>query len=238
MRYFHRRVAANNLNRLDDGFVKNQQIGSTQFHKTGEEYLKSTIEANENVMALFAGLENSNIRNLFMDSDLEHHFATQAINYRPVLHLTSYANFATTRRWLNNGEMSLMPHEDGAQLHFAAQDNFEVSRSENVIASNICLSNDDEGGELIVWNVKPDAELRREFGVEKTGYPYPIEFVDQFEKISVKLNTGDMYFLNASYIHGVTSSAHYERITSGRFLSKVDNKVVYWTWWNNLLPSH
>lgn len=81
----------------------------------------------------------------------------------------------------------------------------------------------------MVWNIKPDEILREELNVESTGYPYPLDYVDTFDKISVKLNEGDLYFLNASHVHGVKNSSHYKRITSGRFISKINNKVVYWT---------
>lgn len=216
-------------NRPDDGFVKTEQIGSSQFHKNGQQYMASTLACGSDVMALFDGLDNQTIRSLYRDDQLERYFAQRQITYRPALHLTTCANFATTRRWLDNGEMSLMPHEDSAQLAFAALDGFEVAAAENVISSNICISDASQGGELVVWDLKPDAELRAFFGVQDTGYPYPIDFVSRYANFSVRLYPGDLYFLNASYLHGVRSSLHNERITAGRFLAALGEKVVYWS---------
>jgi len=216
-------------NRPDDGFVKTEQIGSSQFHKNGRQYMASTLECGSNVMELFDGLDSRTIRSLYRDEQLERYFAQRQITYRPALHLTTCANFATTRRWLDNGEMSLMPHEDSAQLAFAALDDFEVAGAQDVISSNICISDASQGGELMVWNLKPDAALRESFGVQDTGYPYPLDFVSRYESFSVRLAPGDLYFLNASYLHGVRSSLRNERITAGRFLASLGEKVVYWS---------
>jgi hypothetical protein len=216
--------------RADDGFVKNQQIGSSQFHKTGSEYLLETVTSAPNVMELFNVLPPETVRNIFLDERLEAAFASRGIVYGPARHAAFYGNFATTRRWLNNGKMALHPHDDSAQLGFAAEDGFEIARGRHTIAANFCISEEDPlGSNLVVWNRRPDDAERTRFGLEKTGYPYPIEYVDQFEKIKVKVRTGDLYFLNASYIHGVENSASNNRITSGRFITHFDNKVVYWT---------
>lgn len=214
--------------RPNDGYVKNEQIGSSQFAKNGKEYIASTIDASKNVMDVFAGLDNDYIQNIFMDKELENYFLTQNILYRPALHLTNTANFATTRRWLHNGEMSLHPHDDNAQLFFAAQDDFEISKGKNIIACNLCISTD-IGSELVIWDLKPDDKIRKELNISKTGYPYPLEYVNNFKKKSIKLNPGDLYFLNASYVHGVTNSKNSDRITSGRFITHINNKVVRWT---------
>lgn len=226
---FNRLTSQQIHDRPDDGYVKTTQIGSSQFAKNGKQYIQATISSAHHVMNLYANLSDSVVRNLFLDQQLEAHFLAKAISYRPARHISASANFATTRRWLDNGEMSLMPHDDTAQLAFASEDGFEIADGKNVIATNLCIADDSEGAELVVWDIRPDDTLREKFQVTKTGYPYPLSFVDQHKKITVKLGQGDLYFLNASYIHGVTSSKNSSRITSGRFMTKIDNKVVYWT---------
>jgi hypothetical protein len=226
---FHEIIIKTGSKRGNDGFVKVEQIGSSQFHKNGREYIQSTIDSHSDVYELFSDLDNESIQGIFLDDALEDFYRKNGIIYRASKHLTSAGNFATTRRWLNNGDMSLMPHEDSAQLMFAAEDGFEVHRGQNTIAANVCFCQDEVGSELVVWNLKPSLEFRKELGVEKTGYPYPLNLLKAYKKISVKLNAGDLYFLNASYIHGVESSSENFRISSGRFITKTDQKVVYWT---------
>jgi hypothetical protein len=129
-----------------------------------------------------------------------------------------------------DGEVAALHMNDcSAQLAFAALDDFEVAGAQDVISSNICISDASQGGELMVWNLKPDAALRESFGVQDTGYPYPLDFVSRYESFSVRLAPGDLYFLNASYLHGVRSSLRNERITAGRFLASLGEKVVYWS---------
>ncbi|RMU00216.1 hypothetical protein ALP35_04515, partial [Pseudomonas savastanoi pv. glycinea] len=81
-----------------------------------------------------------------------------------------------------------------------------------------------------VWNLEPDESLRNDLGVSDTGYPYPLEMLESVSCISVKLNPGDVYFLNANNLHGVTSMVNGQRLTAGRFLGATSgSKVIYWT---------
>ncbi|RRZ95858.1 hypothetical protein [Erwinia sp. 198] len=215
--------------RPDDGFVKTEQIGSSQFHKTGMEYINATVESDADVLNLYQGMSDDVVRTLYLDKQLENFFSQEKISYRPSAFKSHNANFATTRRWLDNGNMSLWPHDDSAQLKFAEQDGYEIAAAKNVISSNLCVCDAANGGELKVWNCRPDDNIRKEFDVLDTGYPYPLAFADSFESFTVRLKPGDLYFLNASYLHGVTSSVENERISSGRFIGYIDNKVVWWT---------
>lgn len=226
-RQFTSMIARTGSDRDEDGFVRTQQIGATQFARGGRAYVTETMRHAPHVLDLFGVLPPDTVRSLFLDAELEPAFLRRGMLYRPALHLSGSANFATTRRWLNNGEMALHPHEDSAQLAFAAEDGFEIAGGRHTIAVNLCLA--DDGSELVVWNLRPDLALRRTLGLEKTGYPYPLDLVNGHECLSVRLNPGDLYFLNASYVHGVRNSAANARITSGRFLTPLDDKVVYWT---------
>lgn len=215
--------------RGEDGFVRNQQIGASQFHKNGAEYIKDTMRHAPGVLDLFGVLDQSIVSNLFLDDALEAAFLKNGYVYRAARHLSGTANFATTRKWLNNGAMALHPHDDGAQLAFAAEDGFEIAPGSHTIAANFCIADDREGSELVVWDFKPEHEDRKRFGLEKTGYPYPLDHMSEFDSIRVQVRAGDLYFLNASYVHGVENGGTNFRITSGRFITNVGNKVMYWT---------
>lgn len=63
-----------------------------------------------------------------------------------------------------------------------------------------------------------------------TGYPYDLDDLSKVAKIEIKLNSGDVYFMNASHIHGVSSLIEGRRLTAGRFIGRTrKDKVVFWT---------
>jgi hypothetical protein len=181
------------------------------------------------VIDLFSVLAPEQIGELFLDDALERAFARRGRIYRRAQHLGGVANFATTRKWLNNGAMALHPHEDSAQLATAAQDGFEIAGGGHTIAVNLCIADDAEGSETVLWNHCPDEAERRAFGLDATGYPYPRDYADGYDSIRVKVRRGDLYFMNASYLHGVENGDTNNRITAGRFITCVGDKVLSWT---------
>ncbi|MCP9270284.1 hypothetical protein M5U04_19955 [Xenorhabdus sp. XENO-1] len=227
---FNREMNKNGGNRPDDGFVLTDQIGATQFSRNGEQYTKEVNSLNQNVANLLAGVSHSEIERLFFNKILENIFLQDGIHFGPARFKSSYSCFATFRRWLDNGVMSLMPHEDKAQLKFADMDNFEIGSAETVTAYNVCLEAAKGGGELKIWNLSPDDKCRERLGVTDTGYPYPPEMLTNIEHLSVKMNVGDIYFMNACHLHGVSSVNQGHRLTAGRFIGKLSTqKVIYWT---------
>ncbi|WP_340617314.1 L-isoleucine 3(1)-dioxygenase [Xenorhabdus entomophaga] len=227
---FDREVKKSGGNRPDDGFVLTNQIGATQFARSGEQYTEEVNSLNQEIMNLLSSVSHSEVDYLFFNKTLETIFIQDNIHFGPARFKSSYSCFATFRRWLDNGVMSLMPHEDKAQLKFADMDNFEIGAAETVTAYNVCLEAATGGGELQIWNLSPDDECRKRLGVTDTGYPYPPEMLTNIERLSVKLNVGDIYFMNACYLHGVSSVNQGHRLTAGRFIGKLsDQKVIYWT---------
>lgn len=217
-------------NRDDDGFVLTNQIGATQFSRNGQQYIEEVNRVNPAVTGLFSAMDGYAAESLFMNQGLEQGFLDDGIHFGPARFKNGYAGFATFRRWLDNGAMSLMPHEDRAQLSFAAQDDFEIAAAQTVTAYNVCLDAAGAGGELRVWNFAPDERCRAALGVSRTGYPYPPALLGGLESFSVRLNAGDVYFMNACLLHGVHSVSQGSRLTAGRFIGKVnERKVVYWT---------
>lgn len=226
---FNEIVAAHGSNRGEDGLVRNQQIGSTQFQRNGEEYVRETVRHLPHVIDLFSVLGAEKVGNLFFDDALEQAFLKRGKLYRQARHLGGQGNFATTRKWLDNGAMTLHPHEDSAQIAQGAQDGFEIGGGKHTIAANLCIADDQEGSATVLWNHCPDDAARRALGLELTGYPYPIDYADRFAKVKVRIRRGDLYFMNASYLHGVENSPTNSRITAGRFITCVGHKVLTWT---------
>ncbi|CDH04808.1 2OG-Fe(II)-dependent halogenase WelO5 family protein [Xenorhabdus bovienii] len=218
-------------NRPYDGYVNAAQIGATQFLLKGEEYVKGVTENNLNLVPVVNSLRDEEVESIFLTSFLEQVFIQKGIHFGPARLKGGYSSFISLRRWLDNGEMSLWPHDDYAQLSIAMQDNFEIAKTRrDVVSFNACVEAAKGGGMLKVWNYKPNENTRRRLGVEGKGYPYPLELLENIEALEVKLNQGDVYFLNASYLHGVTSVSEGKRFSAGRFIGHIgDHKIVYWT---------
>jgi len=218
-------------NRPYDGFVKTSQIGATQFSKNGKAYVEDVADKNRNLISVFDSLQDTEVEKIFLSKFLENLFLEEGKHFGPARYKAGHSSFITLRRWLDNGEMSLWPHDDTAQLRVAAQDDFEIAHSiQQVISFNAVVEAAKGGGFLKVWNYKPDAAARSYLGLEETGYPYPIELFTNSESVEVRLQQGDIYFLNASFLHGVTSVSAGRRFSAGRFIGVINNqKVVYWT---------
>lgn len=226
---FLRQLNSHGSTRPDDGFVKVKQIGSTQFDKSGDAYARQTIAVQPDMYALFDNLDSSSVTKLMLDDVLVPALLKQGLHFGPARYKSTYANHCTVRAWLDNGGMSLHPHDDISQLETAKLDRFEIEAIRKTLSFNTCVRNQGGGGQLRVWDLHPSPELRRSFGVFNTGYPYPMDFVDTLPSITVELQEGDSYFLNASFLHGVLPAPGL-RITSGRFIGAItDDKVVHWT---------
>jgi len=213
------------------GFVPVNQIGATQFLKNSQEYMEECISTRGNVNHLVDALGDALlIEDFLLGRTFREKFKEIGFTFRPASYNNQMVNVGTIRKWINNKDgLALLPHEDLSQLNVAKVDNFEIHEIRKVIACNICISND-QGGELIVWNIAPSLEQRKEFGVENNGYPYPLEWVEQFEQIAIKIHPGDLYFINANFIHGVKKVNAGSRITMGRFIGiKSKKEIVYWT---------
>jgi len=227
---FDKELLKSGNSRTNDGYVKNHQIGATQFAKSGREYSDSVAQLHASSSSLFSHLEHDEIDILFQQSFLENGLIKKGIHFGPARFKNAWPSFATFRRWLDNGKMSLWPHEDQAQLAFASKDNYEIYRGSRVIAYNACLECSGSGGELRIWNLLPYESFRTSLGLGDTGYPYPLEQIEGIEQLSVKLEAGDLYFLNASFLHGVSSVHGGQRLTAGRFMTPIStSKIVFWT---------
>jgi len=227
---FNIEVSKGGGNRADDGFVLTNQVGATQFSRNGEQYIREVNRVNQSVADLMAVADIRETEELFLNHVLETQFLAQGMHFGPARFKNAYACFATFRRWLDNGVMSLMPHEDMAQIALAQADDFEIAGVQTVTAYNICLEAAQGGGMLKMWNLMPDDDCREALGVVNTGYPYPPHLLSGIESLSVQLNAGDVYFMNACHLHGVSSVSQGSRLTAGRFIGKLnDRKVVYWT---------
>lgn len=218
-------------NRFDD-FVKVHQIGATQFHKESREYFDECNNTKENVNDLIRNLKDKDLLNDFMlETTLRDYFLEKKIHFGPTYNKGNYCNLFTARLWRDEKEkkLALNAHDDLAQLEFAKKDEFEIGNVKNVVASNLCIDNDEET-KLLLWNIFPDKASKEALNLKNTGYPYPLSILENVEYISLKTYPGDLYFINANYVHAVEKSEKDKRISLGRFLGYSSPKrVAYWT---------
>ena len=216
-------------NRIED-FVKVHQIGSTQFKKTTLEYFEECERSSADINRLIAVVKDDKARNDFMfEQTFKTYYSHKSIDFRPSSYAGKFCNMMTARRWNNNTELSLLAHEDSSQLLVAAIDQYEICNVKQVIALNLCVENSN-GAELILWNIAPNMESKVSLGLENTGYPYALELLEGIDYLNLKTYPGDLYFINANYIHAVSKQKENKRISLGRFIGyAAENKVVYWT---------
>ncbi len=137
---------------------------------------------------------------------------------------------ALIRAWNKEGEFALEPHEDEAQCRDPRQAGFEVQRvlDHEVCAVNMCIEHE-QGGRLVLWNVRPDDESRRRLGIEHTGFSYPAAALAGFEQIRVDIRPGDVYVFNGRHVHAVDASKG-NRTAVSFLLGFIDERtVVTWT---------
>lgn len=217
-------------NRQND-FVPVIQIGATQFNKSSSDYIFEVSRTKAQIDEILRSVEIDHHQvDLFLDRFLTTNFENIGIKFRPSRFDGTEVNNFTIRKWTNSGmdSFALLPHEDLSQLSFARADGFEISDVSKVIACNICVSNSG-GGDLLIWNLDPSLELKMKLGVEDTGYPYPLGILKSIKCCRIRINPGDIYFINANLIHAVEEINSSSRITLGRFVGNYGDQVMYWT---------
>jgi hypothetical protein len=216
----------NGGNRHGDGYVKTNQIGATQFSRSGDQYVREVIKTSTATLEIFDGVSHDEVEQMFNTRLLEKLFAERGGVFRASRFKNIPGGFVAFRRWLDNGEMALMPHEDTA----ARVDDYEVARASHVVSYNAAVEATQSGGQLVVWNLNPDDRCRENLGLMGTGYPYPPGALEGLESITLEMQVGDVYFINASFLHGVASLKEGRRLSAGRFIGQVaDDLAVYWT---------
>ncbi|HVB37398.1 MAG TPA: hypothetical protein VND92_02635 [Vicinamibacterales bacterium] len=204
-------------------------LGTYHYGRTLEAYLDLAARVRPSLLDVFANAQ-----------DVFHHtmralagrLGERGIALRVARHADREASPFVMRSWSGSGAFALEPHDDGAQLRQAAQAGFEIQEIGDVpvVAMNICLENDGNG-QLHYWNIEPNAADRRAFGLEETGYPYPLRALDGVEKLVVPVERGDVYFFNGRLIHAVQAlgAGHGYRSTISCLLAFKDPQtVIYW----------
>jgi len=210
--------------------VPGNYVGSYHYNKMLCDYFREVDQSSESLASLFKNVENPIIS---LQSKLKNIFSSQEIKFRIAEHQNKKAGNVVARKWTDMGDYSLKPHDDFAQLNSPMQKGFEIQKVQNfnVVGVNICINNAHKsGGDLIIWNCIADDYEREILGIENSGYPYPLDYLERFDSIKIEVRKGDLYFLNSSLVHAVGSQPENVRLTISFLMGKIDNNtIIYWT---------
>lgn len=213
--------------RVRDDVVPASTVGVDLFLKDPEEYLAQTKSARPFVDQLFEGCSTNIVSQVATN-------VQKAGGGEYVVRAASANGVEFNRvravRWTGNGELALKFHDDLAQHQAPIQSVFETSRVSNPLAFNVYPQVPRVGGELIVFNIKPDFESKFRLGIAESGYPYEPKDLDGYESVRIRPSAGDLVILAGSFVHGVASTREGERLLFNMFGGVVDGTSDFVMW--------
>lgn len=202
-------------------------VGTYHWNKPVDTYLAETSKVTEDVMALL-DVEGSPWHD-FRDR-MNERLAREGGRLRLAEMGGEKACPALVRAWNKEGEFALEPHEDEAQCRDPRQAGFEVQQvlRYEPCATNMCIEHQG-GGRLVLWNIRPDDESRRRFGIEHSGFSYPPETLRGIDRLTVDIRPGDLYVFNGRHVHAVDATRGNRTAVSFLLGFIDDHTVATWT---------
>ncbi|SFN92812.1 hypothetical protein SAMN05216573_12744 [Bradyrhizobium sp. Rc3b] len=215
------------LKERNDG-VPGQYVGASHYQKDAASYFAESRNAQTSVGALFGTLVDP-VRGLF--EALKRDLHTQGIELRLARAAHAEANICRALSWSGAGPYVLEAHDDVAQVLCAGKDYELAGVARNtVVALNFYASMAEKGGDLRIWSHKPTAIDRKSQGVEKTGYPYSITYLEPIPYHDFSLKAGDIALIDGGFVHAVTrqSANGKRRLVLNCFLGFARPDLVLW----------
>jgi hypothetical protein len=207
-------------------------VGGYHFEKTTDEYMAQCAQQRPAVDALFRSTRNP-LRDF--EASLARSLQRSGAILRRAEHRGRPAGECRAVAWAAPGPYMLEPHDDLAPLAMARQRGFEVQDvlRHVTMAVNMYISMPHTGGELRLWNLRPDREFRRRYGVEDRGHPYPPSAVDGYPSIVVAVKPGDCLVFNGAFVHAVNSAPapsgpNDARLSLTFFVGFKDGRTALW----------
>jgi hypothetical protein len=221
---------ANRRERTDD--VPGMSLGAYHYGKSIAEYFEEVASAEPDMRALYDGLfdPTDSIRDSIRGT-----LQGRQAQLRAACHYRRTAARSRAVSWNGPTEYILLPHDDIGQLYDERQASFEIQRARlgPVAAANFYPLVKGRGGEVRLWNLRPDQTTREHLGIGQSGYFYSPSLLDGLDTLTVPVRTGDCLILDGRYIHAVLGSSdvdHLERITINCFFALISsNEYVWWT---------
>lgn len=218
--------------RQRDGEASGGYVGTYHWGRTHEQY-RVECERMKGVVATAFHVEGPWARFVASTDALlqaEHGLVVRAARWQPESGEEVVAVAPVGRSWDGSGEYALGLHEDHSQCTDPRQSGFEVqfARPELMAAVNICLENDG-GGDLILWDHRPDRAERDRYGTTVTGGPYPEAAVAHCRRIDLPVRAGDLYFFGGGLVHAVGPMTGRRTTISALHAQIADSTVLRWT---------
>ncbi|WP_050400042.1 hypothetical protein [Bradyrhizobium embrapense] len=222
-------ISNSGLKERKDG-VPGQYVGASHYRKDAATYFAEAEKARPFVDALFGNLADP-VRGLF--DALRRELDNRGIELRLARSKHGQANICRAICWSGTGTYTLEPHDDVAQVLCAGEEYDLAAVAKNtIVALNFYPSMPEEGGNLRVWSHKPTETDRRSQGVETTGYPYTMAYLEAVPSHDFHLRAGDIALIDGGFIHGVTGQLgnRKRRLLLNCFFGFAQpNLVLWWT---------
>lgn len=203
-------------------------VGAYHYHKTTEAYVSEAREAAPEVDRVL-GSARDEIDGFW--SDLNGLLGRRGMTIRAARSPFGDAASWLVRSWHGDTRFALLPHDDRGQVGEPRQAGFEIQRTleYDVFAFNLCIENG-AGGNLTIWNTRPDDDYKKSIGVHFTGAPYSDEYLSRFETLTFRPEVGDAYIVRGSHVHAVGNvvSNGGRRLTVACLFGQIDGKTMVW----------
>jgi len=212
----------------EDG-VEAYLIGASHYGKPTLKYLEEVRACRNAVEGLYAGTVNpvSVFREALASENCE------AVRLRPASLNGLAAGDSKAVYWNNSGAFLLEPHDDLAQVKDPIQQDFEIQQAAIVMALNIYVEVPVNSGQLQIWNVEPDDQVRSDLGLSYVGFPYPVELLADCPSTIIQVATGDLCVINGNLVHAVlrgNTAAPRSRLLITCFMTlNLSNELIWWT---------
>ncbi len=208
------------------------EIGANSYGVTTQDYFLGSCQVMGDLWDLMTETSNPVIRAL---TDFQRGL-DEGVALRPAIHKGFLASPFRAVSWTggnesDENELALGLHEDVSQLSAPGLEDSEIAKIIEPIAINLYPSAAERGGELVIYDMKPNVSLRTELGLETTGYPYPKNILNDIGCQSISLDDGCLVLLRGCYIHGVRPSLGIKpRILLNSFVGAINaDTYVYYT---------
>lgn len=213
----------------EDG-VEGYFIGASHIEKTTKEYLEEAENYVEGVKDLYK--DTINPLSVFREELILK--GDKYNKVRPAQHNGMIASDSKAVLWNNTGNFLLKPHDDIAQVKDPKQHDFEIQDATRVMAINFYAAVPENAGQLKIWNIEADDKSRADLGLVYSGYPYPEEYLEDFESITISVEPGEICVINGNLIHAVirgdSNAVSKCRLLISCFMTFNDkNELVWWT---------
>lgn len=211
--------------RREDG-VPAHEIGIGAYGLAPDEYFTKVSETRADMEALYAA---AGIHLPTLAQEILQGAVDPGVVVRPARHGGRIAGDFRAMHFVDEGHLALKAHEDRAQTQ-----GYEFGLTHRVCGFNFYVLTPEEyeeGAALRMWNIVPDGRTKRVLGVEKTGYPYPMDLLNDVPFIDIRPRTGDLLLFSADSLHAVTSwkGASEDRIVFQSFVGMLDGQIIRWT---------